>query len=80
MGNNMAPIHAKTSMANLEEERIYVSHHFVHVAKWFRYIDDVFVIWISTHTELNAFFEFLNSIDSDIKFTMDSSDPYSTSV
>lgn len=61
-------------MTNLEEEHIYRSHHFANEAKWWRYFDDIFVIWTDTiKNKLHEFFQFLNTLDLDIKFTMTSS-------
>lgn len=40
---------------------------------WWRYIDDVFIIWTGTQEELTIFHTFLNNLDDDIKFTLNSS-------
>lgn len=74
MGSNMAPTCANIFMANLEEEKVYVFHHFTQVARWWRYIGYIFVICTGTNGELIMFFNFMNSMDSDIKFTLVSSD------
>lgn len=70
MGSNVAPTYANIVMADLEEQRIYTSHHFRSVLKWWRYIDDVFAIWSDTTETLEEFFSFLNTIERSIKFTM----------
>ncbi|CAJ0941725.1 unnamed protein product [Ranitomeya imitator] len=70
MGDNMAPSYANLVMSTLEEDLIYVSHHFRHVLVWWRYIDDVFLLWKDTEQELNNFHWFLNGIDDTIKFTL----------
>ncbi|XP_075439873.1 uncharacterized protein LOC142483772 [Ascaphus truei] len=36
----------------------------------YRYIDDIFIIWDGTETNLLAFMDYLNSISSTIRFTM----------
>ena len=36
-----------------------------------RYRDDCFVLWSGTLEKLNQFFEYLNSLDDDLKFTME---------
>lgn len=70
MGSNVAPTYANIVMADLEERTIYTSHHFGSVLKWWRYIDDVFVIWGGSMTALDELFSYLNTIDRSIKFTM----------
>lgn len=70
VGSNVAPTYANIVMADLEEHMVYVSHHFGSVMKWWRYIDDVFVIWSGTTETLEFFFSFLNTIDRSFKFTM----------
>lgn len=70
MGANMAPTYANIVVAMLERDHIYVSSHAKHLAKWLRYIDDVFFIWTGTMEELIDFHGFLNQIDNGIKFTM----------
>lgn len=47
--------------------------HFVHITTQWRYIDDVFAIWDDTEETLAEFFDYLNTVDEDIKFTMTAS-------
>ncbi|CAJ0936692.1 unnamed protein product [Ranitomeya imitator] len=70
MGANMAPAYANIVMSVLEEDFVYVSHHFGLVAAWWRYIDDVFLIWTGTEELLHDFNKYLNTIDETIKFTL----------
>lgn len=70
MGANVAPTFANMFLAALEEDLIYVSHHFSKVARWWRYIDDVFLIWVGQEAELHDFHNFLNSINRTVKFTL----------
>ncbi|CAJ0938138.1 unnamed protein product [Ranitomeya imitator] len=74
MGANMAPAYANIVMSVLEEDLVYVSHHFCYVAAWWRYIDDVFLIWTGTEDMLREFHDYLNGIDETIKFTLVYSD------
>lgn len=69
-GSNIAPTYANVFMVALEEYAIYLSEQFKHVKVWWQYIDDVFIIWTGTQSELEIFFHTLNNIDSDIKSTM----------
>ncbi|CAJ0954002.1 unnamed protein product [Ranitomeya imitator] len=66
----MASAYANLTMVALEEDLVYVSHHFTHVLGWWRYIDDVLLLWTGTLSELTDFHDFLNTIDNDIKFTL----------
>ncbi|CAJ0965680.1 unnamed protein product [Ranitomeya imitator] len=70
MGANMAPSYANLVMEVLEEDLVYVSHHFRYVLGWWRYIDDVFLLWTGTETELDEFHSYLNTVDLTIKFTL----------
>lgn len=70
MGANRAPTYANLFVSMLEEERIYVYHHFRHVLEWWRYIDDIFILWLGTRDELDEFHSFLNNIFPDIQFSL----------
>ncbi|XP_056408110.1 uncharacterized protein LOC130306859 [Hyla sarda] len=70
MGTNVAPTYANIYMAHIEESIIYVCHHFGQVLRWWRYIDDVFLMWTGSVIQLQAFHEFLNSMIDSIKFTL----------
>lgn len=70
MGANVAPSFANIFVTTLESDAIYISHHFHNVVQWWRYIDDIFVIWKGTVEELQDFHVFLNSINRTIKFTL----------
>lgn len=54
----------------MEDRCVYISHHFQHVLKWWRYTDDIFLVWTGTCDELHYFHDFLNGIDPDVKFTL----------
>ncbi|CAJ0921796.1 unnamed protein product [Ranitomeya imitator] len=45
MGSNVAPTYANIFMAVLEDKFVYSSILWRHVRAWWRYIDDIFVIW-----------------------------------
>lgn len=70
MGANVAPIYANVFVADLEERFIYPSDMFSKVSCWYRYIDDIFLIWSGTEHELVDFRRFLNTLDPDLKFTL----------
>lgn len=69
MGSNLLPTYAYIFMAALKENNIYPCDFF-HVATWWHFIDDIFVIWRDTQQSLDYFYVFLNQLDEDIKFTM----------
>lgn len=70
MGFNVAPTYANIYMAVLEERAVYAHDLFHLVRCWYRYIDDVFMIWYGTEDQLLVFFEALNMADLDIWFTV----------
>lgn len=56
-------------MTDLEQDKIYVAHHFASVLQWWRYIDDVFLIGIGSLQALTNFSVFFfNKMDPDITF------------
>ena len=69
IGTKMAPSYAILFMAQLEEEFLQLSPLKPWV--WWRYIDDVFMIWQYGEDELKQFLEQLNSCHPTIKFTTD---------
>lgn len=46
MGANVSPIYVNIFVADLEESSIYISHQFSWVLRWWRYIDDIFLLWL----------------------------------
>ena len=46
-------------------------NNFIELSFFGRYRDDCFVVWNGTVERLNDFFTFLNSLDSDLQFTME---------
>ena len=51
MGTKMAPAYANLFMGKLEEHLIKLAHNHIHT--WKRFIDDIFIIWTGTITNLN---------------------------
>ncbi|XP_069841076.1 prostasin-like [Dendropsophus ebraccatus] len=52
MGANVAPTYANLVVTFLEERYVYGSHQFQHVLVWWRFIDDVFLIWTGGESDL----------------------------
>ncbi|OCT75752.1 hypothetical protein XELAEV_18030940mg [Xenopus laevis] len=58
-------------MSWFEEGHVYTDVLFArHCLAWWRYIDDVFLIWRGDLDSLSAFREAINNANDDIKFTM----------
>ncbi|CAJ0962494.1 unnamed protein product [Ranitomeya imitator] len=57
-------------MAVLEDKFVYSSILWRHVRAWWRYIDDIFVIWEGSLQELLDFQTYLNQIHSVLQFTL----------
>ena len=67
MGTRVAPSYAYLFMCKLEQRLI--SNYNKKTKIWLRYIDDIFFVWEHGNTELQNWYEYLNSI----KFTMEKS-------
>ena len=73
MGTPMAPAAANLFMGMLESKLLSESPVPVHEEFWKRFIDDIFVLWLGTETELQEFERYINSVHPTIKFTVSSS-------
>ena len=67
MGTSMAPSYANLYMGKFEQQAIDNSLPKPFI--WWRFIDDIFMIWTHGRECLKAFINYLNSIHSIIKFT-----------
>lgn len=67
MGTKMAPNYAILFMAQLEENALLTAKHKPLI--WWRYIDDIFIIWTHGPALLQSFLGFLNEQHPTIKFT-----------
>ena len=63
----MAPAYANLFMDKLE--RKLLSEARVQPNIWFRYIDDIFVVWTEGEEKLRGFLNFINAAHDTIKFT-----------
>lgn len=70
MGANVAPTYANIFVTDMEETSIYTSSHFKKVLVWWRYIDDIFLIWTGDIQELQDFHSYLNTTDAEVNFTL----------
>jgi hypothetical protein len=71
MGSRAAPSFANVYLDKFERQFVY-TYKFQPLI-WLRYLDDCFCIWQHGETELNKFYEHLNSCNTNIKFTMETS-------
>ena len=69
IGTRCAPNYAIIFMGDLEEEFLGKCQKKPRV--WFRFIDDIFIIWNHSRQELDTFLENLNEHHETIKFTID---------
>lgn len=72
MGSNFAPNYANLFMGLFEEMYVlnteYNPFH-SQIIKWYRYIDDVFCIFVGDQDEARGFVSFLNNLVDDLEFT-----------
>ena len=71
MGSRCAPSLAILFMAQLEEKFLNTYH--LAPLVWWRYIDNIFMIWPHSEEELDSFTQALNNVHDSIKFTFDRS-------
>ena len=69
MGTKCAPSYAILFMGKLEKDFLHTQH--LSPLVWWRFIDDIFMIWPHRLTELYSFLEALNNFHESIKFTWD---------
>ena len=69
MGTKLAPSYANIFMGDLEERLLskWEKDPFF----WARFIDDIFMIWTHSPTDLLKFLDYLKSSHQTIKFTME---------
>ena len=72
MGSPLSPLLAEMFLDNFESKLFHSNHVLTkHVHYWYRYVDDVLCCWTGTTRQLEQFFTFINSQNSNIKFTME---------
>ena len=67
MGTRMAPANANLFMGDLEEKLL--AQFQLKLYLWWRYIDDIFMVWTHWEDQLKDFIDHINSLHSTIKFT-----------
>ena len=69
IGTRMAPSYANLFLAKFETDALTRASFQPFI--WWRYMDDIFMIWTRSVQDLNTFTSFLNDIHSTMKFTSD---------
>ena len=69
VGTRMAPSYANLFLAKFETDALSSAPFQPFI--WWRYKEDIFVIWTRSVQDLNTFTSFLNDIHPTIKFTCD---------
>jgi hypothetical protein len=69
MESPLAPVVANFYMEHFEQQAISSAEK--KPARWFRYVDDTFVVWTHGKDELQEFLKHLNNIHLNIMFTME---------
>ena len=67
MGTRMAPPYANLFMGKEERTIILTFLHLIYF--WKRFIDDIFFIFLGSHSQLNSLMTFMNTISPTIKYT-----------
>ena len=67
MGTRFAPSYAILAMAEFEE--LALSNSEIDPETWWRFIDDIFIIWLHGEESLKKFMEYLNNLHPTLKFT-----------
>ena len=72
----MAPTYATLALGYLEEMLYHrisekLGEEYLEFNKMERYLDDCFIIWSKEESNFNIVYNILNSVDPDIKFTME---------
>ncbi len=71
MGTKSAPSIANLVMGDFESKHVYTYPK--QPFTWFRFIDDIFIIWTHGRAELDKFVTHLNQVHPTLKFTCTSS-------
>ena len=80
MGTKFAPVYANLVLGFLEislkrkvEDKVGTERAEEIMNNYFRFLDDIFIIWDTTDGDINIFYEILKSVDGDLSFTLDQS-------
>ena len=69
MGSCLYPVVGNIFMEHFET--LDLKSFYLEPKCWFRFVDDMFVIWLHIHNSVDNFHNYLNNIAPQIKFTME---------
>ena len=69
MGSPLAPVIASLYMEQFQQQALNMAEK--KPSNWYRYVDDTFVVWPHGEEELQNFLQYLNSLHTNIQFTME---------
>lgn len=68
MGAPCAPVFANIFMVSWETRYIFKSSFYNSIKQYYRYLDDLFILWGGTEAQLHEFYNYLNSVTGYLKF------------
>lgn len=72
IGNPLSPLFAEIFLKHFEKQFLNIKCEFSQYIKYYyRYVDDVIVLWTGTERILNKFIKHINSLHEKIKFTVE---------
>lgn len=72
MGSPLSPWLTEVYMNHFEGRLFNSNNHLIrNIVCWHRYVDDVFCIWTGSTRQLDNFLNFLNSLNPNIQFTLE---------
>ena len=72
MGSPLSPLLADAFMDMFENDHILNNNRFHnHITYYYRYVDDILILWSGSKERLTEFVDYINSIHSKIKFTLE---------
>uniref|UniRef100_A0A8D9BBF2 Nicotine oxidoreductase n=1 Tax=Cacopsylla melanoneura TaxID=428564 RepID=A0A8D9BBF2_9HEMI len=71
MGSPLSPILANIYMNHFENKILQESKFKNNIISWFRYVDDILIIWSSSNRQMENFKNDLNKINDNIQFTLE---------
>lgn len=72
MGSPLSPLLADLFLDNFENQLILNNNIFhEHIIYYFRYVDDIIILWNDTLENLHLFLDYINSLHNKIKFKLE---------
>ncbi|XP_043928712.1 nuclear mitotic apparatus protein 1 [Protopterus annectens] len=68
MGSACAPVYANIIMFHWEKQYVFKSVYNKYIVKYFRFLDDIFVLWNGNKENIMEFLEYINQTTSFLRF------------